>query len=480
MYFRNFDVDDPSADTAPIDTDDLPTVKVGNDNNGNVDGTTATRAGTLIVPATGQPNPYDCVAFTNGVSCETDSNGVAKVDYKLTMQPGDNFSVVASPDETYVNSLVPAADGINLKDANNIRTPVTTTQANECGAESEGNKACRSEMLTVWRRLHIEVDSMSNAVGNNVSGTFPSGFKVSTGYPVIPIPVSLEVNRFQNGRLATGGRSLEIFENSPNSISVTNNGGAFSIVAGPPYTIYDDDDFNVNNNTSIDPLDGDEGEDIPLLNQNFLNDNDIVPLDLSTINTNALAVAYVRPKYDLSGANDETTFIANISANTGSAIRNAFQFDNVADDTNTDFWTIYLLSGYQHVLAEDGDPSSEATAGDLVAGITDQQNGQGSIIFLEPLSVGECLGTVIACAIATSKIHEVGHLLNADHTEGGVMDNLTVNYSATSLNKLGKFYIPSLFRVQYELFKTTSGDGKFSWFCCGFLNDASCIRAAGK
>ncbi|QYO63802.1 hypothetical protein [Leptolyngbya sp. 7M] len=93
IYFRNFDVDDPSADTAPIDSNDSPTVKSGNDNNGNVDGTAATKAGVLHVPASGQPNPYSCQAFSNanasGVSCETDANGVAIVEYSVGTGFGD-------------------------------------------------------------------------------------------------------------------------------------------------------------------------------------------------------------------------------------------------------------------------------------------------------------------------------------------------------------------------------------------------------
>ena len=111
IYFRNFDVDDPSADVAPIDINDTTTLMVGNDNNGNVDGTVATRGGVLVVPAAGQPNPYDCQPFSNtnasGVSCITDVNGLTKVDFTVTMQPGDNFAVVAGPDETYVSRSFP-------------------------------------------------------------------------------------------------------------------------------------------------------------------------------------------------------------------------------------------------------------------------------------------------------------------------------------------------------------------------------------
>lgn len=183
IYFRNFDVDDPSADVAPIDTNDTATVKLGNDNNGNVDGTTATRAGQFVVPPAGQPNPYNCQTFSNasasGVSCETDASGTAKVDFIVTQQPGDNFEVVADPDETYVSSLIPDADVINLKDATNIQTPVTTTASNGCANSTV--TACRADMLTVWRRLHIEVDSMGPANANYERGEVDKKTKIGPG-----------------------------------------------------------------------------------------------------------------------------------------------------------------------------------------------------------------------------------------------------------------------------------------------------------
>lgn len=166
IYFRNFDVDDPSANTAPIDVE--LTRNAGNDNNGNIDGTTATRAGLLIIPSAGQPNPYSCQAFSNsnasGVSCLTDANGVAIVDFQTTMQPGDNFSVVAGPDETYVSGLALAGNGVDLNDTNNNEIPATSA-TNECSAAM--NRACRTDMLTVWRRLHLEIDSMGNVGSDN-------------------------------------------------------------------------------------------------------------------------------------------------------------------------------------------------------------------------------------------------------------------------------------------------------------------------
>jgi hypothetical protein len=429
IYFRNFDLDDPSASSAPIDDETSPT---GNDNRGDVDDMMNTKAGLLTIP---NPNPNDCQPFTGGVSCLTDTNGVATVDFTTTKQPGDNFTVVASANQTYLTELMIAIDGINLKDSNNVQTPVTISSSNNACATSSV-RACRADMLTVWRRLHIEVDSMSNAINNNVSGNFPTDKKVGQGNPILQLDAnsSLQTNRFENGRLFTDGKSYQIRENTSNTIKIFNNQGVFQISQDQPYTIYDDDDFNSNDGTGLRPLIGDEGEDILPLERDFLKDSDIFPTDLTTTDSNALAPAYIRPKYSLTGSGSETVFLANIAADTGQAIRAAFQFFNVDTEDSTNFWTAYLLSGYQYTVDTDSDPITEAV--ELQVGVTDAQNGQGSIVFFESLNPRECFVGGVGCDIHATKVHEIGHLLNADHGEGGLMDSLSINFSATSLTAI--------------------------------------------
>lgn len=166
IYFRNFDFDDPSANSAPLDPEN--TTNAGDDNKGNVDGTTATRAGQFSLPS---PNPKDCQITSYGAKCFTNSLGEAAIDFTLTMQPGDNFAVAASTDENYLAGLTLAADGVNLKDTSNNQTPATTSNNAFACANSTVN-ACRTDMLTVWRRLHIEYDLMANVSGNDETGQF--------------------------------------------------------------------------------------------------------------------------------------------------------------------------------------------------------------------------------------------------------------------------------------------------------------------
>jgi hypothetical protein len=112
VYFRAFDADDPSSDESPVDGNDA-SGPAGGDNKG---------AGHALSAA----------------SAQTDASGCASVEFTVSMQPGDNFKMFASLDGPALNSL---------------------TQ-DEADAGSAPSGITQSEMLTVWRRLWLERDSM--------------------------------------------------------------------------------------------------------------------------------------------------------------------------------------------------------------------------------------------------------------------------------------------------------------------------------
>lgn len=422
IYFRNFDVDDPSADTAPIDASDSPTITTGNDNNGNVDGTTATRAGLLIVPPTGQPNPYSCQTFSNsnatGVSCLTDGTGAAIVDFQTTMQPGDNFSVVAGPDETYVSGLVLAANGIDLKDTNNTEIPVTTSATNECSAVM--NRACRTDMLTVWRRLHMEVDSMGKVgMSNNVHGTIAqvgsTSCLVEQLEPPTPVPDSspspcptpapspcevnagffvqtndpLETARFENGRIKIGAYSFRIRTNDATSVILYGvPQHSQSIRPGSTFVLYDDDDYN--NDDGIN-LDGDELENVVKLPNSFTYVLSEDGTHADGRPKNLFGDAYIRPEYqwaETSGYNQANLqFELNVEEGPQYATllqvlsRNRDSESKEADD----FWITYTLVGYQGPKSADFDGSS-ANGADYEQGLL----GVSPIQFFDRSQIGAC------------------------------------------------------------------------------------------
>jgi hypothetical protein len=354
IYFRNFDADDPSADAAPIDTNDTFSVKAGNDNRGNVDGTVATKAGVLIAPPTGEPNPYSCQPFSNtfasGVSCLTDAAGLTKVDFTVTMQPGDNFAVAAGADEDYISSLVPAADGINLKDANNIRTPAAINGANACAATSL--QACRADMLTVWRRLHIEVDSMGNVTDNKATGTITGASSTTSGTRIVVNPAPDENYRFEPGTIFIDQvGTYAVKDNVENEVII----GALlspSLLVGKSFVLVDDDDFE-----NDDPTDnGDDMDDVSETSATFYK---MQPSDSNK--ENVFAQVYIMPVYDGGGASENNNtgiqFIQNLSENLLIQQLNIGRNSGSAESDN--FWISYVQIAYQPGTDTDRDPDTD-------------------------------------------------------------------------------------------------------------------------
>jgi hypothetical protein len=124
VYFRSIDVDDPSSNKVPLDDE-----KKAQDNRG----TAPARNGRLTI--------------TSSTPVLTNGKGLAKNTLTVTMFAGDNFRVVAGTDKAYLAGLkAKQNDGKKTRIVDSANRPV--------------NSGICSELLTVWRRWHIEVDSM--------------------------------------------------------------------------------------------------------------------------------------------------------------------------------------------------------------------------------------------------------------------------------------------------------------------------------
>lgn len=418
------------------------------------------------MPPAGQPNPYSCQPFSNanasGVSCLTDTTGVAKVDFTVTMQPGDNFTVVASPNESYVSGLTSTNDGVNLKDGNNLQTPATASGfggKNQCSNTSL--EACRTTMLTVWRRLHIEVDSMGDVGNSNRAiGTIASIAQTTCPTPpgtcvvstVYVISGTLDEGRFQGGRIQIGSQSFRVSANGFNSsvgshiiILDGNPSGSQAVSVPVNFTIYDDDDFNDNDGTN---MTGDSGENVTPPPHSLVENTDTpCPDSQSANNCNVFAPAYVKPFYDL--ASSEVPFALNVNVSTVTAdplpaeIQAHFQFANINTEADSSFWTTYLNGAYQHDERRDGDGDQPIGGVNLgpVLGIVDALNGQGALIYMELTRPTE-LGVVGTNRVSRdfTVAHELGHLFYGVHQDGGLMATSMTRssgtFSAQTLNKI--------------------------------------------
>lgn len=347
VYFKNFDLDDPSTDAAPVDSNGVQ----GNDNRGGRDSQgnwTQDSAG--IFDLTGS-----CISDQNGISCLTDANGTATIEFSPTMQPGDNFAVAASLNAGYLSGII--VNGIGLTDSTS--GPISQT------TYVPPARAKRTEMLTVWRKLHIEVDTMENVgSGNNITGTVtavgqtacprpPTSCVINTGF-FVNTTQALEMQRFNNGRINVNGTGFSVLTNDGTSVTLNGNPqGSTTVPLGSTFTLYDDDDYNADDAAN---LNGDDGEAIIRLSNSFihLSDGATVPGD------NSYGIAYIMPEYQWAGPYNQANIVfdLNVHANNTNLdeLTAALTVNrNSKDDERDDFWVAYFLVGYQGNENEDAD-----------------------------------------------------------------------------------------------------------------------------
>lgn len=451
INFKTFDLDDPSAASTPIDT----TGSSGNDNNGTVTG--GTRAGLL--------SGNGCATSTDRLKdCSSDSNGIYEATLKLTIQPGDNFAVAASLTDTYLSNITfNGTDGTKLVDGANKLIPISSE------ANSDSVPAVRTSMLTVWRKVHFEGDSMQNVTGNSVTGTVTDTKKVSNGTQTLNLSVmNLEPDRFDGGTMTiTHGTITRTFKvlsvtydttttpptivthaNTASAVTFSNNAGAFNVVNGDSFTLYDDDDFNDNEGTT---LRGDEGEVMPAPDTSMTSliyPTDNPCSDVLTSYCNVFASAYTKPIYDLPNATTKVPFVLNLPMSvditqTGAIpaeVQAAFRFDNSTLSDMDQFWAVYFTSAYQIDERFDGDPNGSQN----VLGITDSLvgSGQGCLLFLENTRVREGGSRWNTGALSRNytMAHELGHKFGGIHTDLGLMAQSSTRtsgiFSDITLNRM--------------------------------------------
>jgi hypothetical protein len=253
LYVRPFDIDDPSADPSldPNDTgvfvgpnclngvctytgatsltgQKLATYDAHSDNRNTARATSP--AGLLIDPqGVLQPDPLGIIKlhFTPPYFSKT-------LNLQVSRQPGDSHQVVVSPNYQHLARL----ENLDQRDSLEIVDPIIAvdpTSSPQAPVRLPG--AYASPLLTVWRLLHLEVDSMvapslvapGIALGNVITGEFTvmQGLATSAsgfGYPlnVLPAPrdpakplddgspnyEDADGGRFQEGSVFLGGTGV--------------------------------------------------------------------------------------------------------------------------------------------------------------------------------------------------------------------------------------------------------------------------------
>ncbi len=396
IYWDSLDIDDPSSDTAPVD----PNGAAGNDNRGNF--------GAAPGAPDGDDGHLDGENASGIATSTTYSNGIAVVRFQVTMQPGDNFTVRAST----------SSDFSTYED---------------------------SAPITVWRKLHVEIDSMGAPSGTTETGNITNvNYDTGTNTSQVTVDIVLDDGgywstggRFENGVLTAGGNNYTVMSNTSSVLTVQGN---------PP------------NGVSFQ-----------------LVDDDVVPTDVGEPDVGDMVRAYARafilPVFDTGEDTNNVPFDLNTEMSEISGQINAGKGTPMSTG---DYWTVAVQGAFQTSkedpsLGGDNDPDNEGTwrgvADSYAEGVLICQESirdwiqapvaKGGGGGVDPDNTGELPRRPRRQEIL---VHEVGHILSLSHADGavtaadpfgGVMlasnaPRQSSNFTQRSLNKLRSIAKPGI------------------------------------
>ena len=484
LYLRSFDVDDPTAATNAVDNE-----STDDDNRG----TTPARAGQF----TGQSSGLLALTFAANVR-ETNA------EFQVTMQPGDNFRVAVNADSNFLLRLE------NRDTTQHVGSTEAVMNANKqriCHPNVSGAPADRelrlstnyaSEVLTVWRFLHVEVDSMAAVTNNEVSGSITAIHGAGSSATNLVLNVNLRTGltpndlsanlssgndngRFENGRIEIGANqvvTLNIMGNGDNVVrepvgfnipaeitsgGITTSVGQVVALAGQVFTVssslgtnyYAGASLNVaggvfaiaTNNATTVTVSGT----LILLFVLWDDDSALLPTTAPLgVLSQAMGRAYISILNDGGGvqANNETTnsFRANLTGT--SMASDELSFNRQSSGTNA-FWVVYLLMSHQYETASDSDLENEFGTGGVAWSITSNTNvapgGSGTQAFVETVRDRVAYGATTGL-LDRVVAHEIGHQMGLGHWDigepgvaGAVADNLMLR-TVQSLSNNNAFY----------------------------------------
>jgi hypothetical protein len=323
VLFRSYDMDDPSSNAGPVDPD------TGGANSGGDNRGTNPNGIMSLINQTGT---------TNSIGAVSNASGVAEADLWTTMNPGDNFKVAAAGFTSILDGLT--IDGTTLNENGTSPLPV--------------DRAASSDLLTVWRKINLEVDNMTRSLTNREQGVVTTASHVS-GQTVMNLSVSIENGRFVPGRIVFGTQSYAVYSNTSTQV-IVNQVINLNKVVGKSFTVYDDDDYDGDNN----PDSGDENDTETLIGSL----NAFSKMQTSdSVSSNLFVQAYIMPVYNGGG---NSTFNGSAPAALNVAFNATAVSNQLAAGTSPgvgrnssgsdEFWVGYIQVAYQGDSLKDLDP----------------------------------------------------------------------------------------------------------------------------
>lgn len=414
VYLKVFDVDDPSqvSDDQVLD----PNGAAGDDN--------------MHAVGLGDNWGHFIPQAAKKITVNLDSSGEATVQFKVNQQPGNNYRVAVAIKDADLNMLqVSSPGGQGFVTANHNAV--------------SGFSGAITPMLTVWRTLYIETDSMAapttprdspdrvDAVGDHWGWDPYMGQNRAQLFLAGSLP---EGNNFyQRGRLKAGGAEYKIIESGSNSVTLSGSMQSFPSGFIGPVEIFDDDD-----------------RDLPG-----------PPLPKTGLITQGLKDIYKRAYIDVRERTQNpnktipfklyTSVVYPLLAD--SSLNDAIDTDG--DDTGA-FWNHYVIASYQPHKSKANDPSGAVTEG---ATMPTGYGPRYSVIFVETIRDAEAGISDLNIGRFNTRLdeivaHEIGHVPNdpgsflpdslggLSHPETGLMGDGAPqhHFSAESLKRLRQVY----------------------------------------
>lgn len=458
VYFKSFDVDDPTLENSKIA--EMDNESQAEDNIGFLE-----KSGGKL---------------KSGYLTGQDKDGILKVDFiesteqlefEVSLQPGDNFRVVSAFDREFLKTLENDDSKLNSNSSEVIRNndkqrivDPAVLDANPDDAEKAEVRLAEnyaSKTLTVWRFMYAEVDKMG-PIGKDVMFSKIVSYELnspSVGQTKIFIEDNIIkkleedgvtkptmssdpdaghkhvgiINAFQDGEFKVLNQTFKILENSANEAGYIFSGAA-------DYVVIDG---------LLSGLDGYEGKVCGLKFDDEQKWGFKAGDPMPDLNPDMCVLERIfRPTYTVIdfetlkkyNPRKETRFIRNTNADDFEEIKSNYLFDNINLAKDPEFWCFYVNTCYAGATAEDGDPNEGEKT---ITGIADDEK-LGINIFMEGLLEFNNLSWTnrdkYLCTVPVNQngkggsgkgdviAHEIAHLFGAVHEIDKAIMDITANY----------------------------------------------------
>jgi len=414
VYVKSFDVDDSTDEAFDVEIDPVTQLVTGAviDTNGKKGDDNLTDY--LSTDKKGQFWDNTTAAWGENTSnAIIDANGKATFDFRVGMQPGNNYRVVASLTDEAMYADVQSDNPAVVKYLGPDPAQIVSAPA--------------SPLLTVWRKLWVENDSMK-AFTAYTDGNLKNDMSWDLGSPVIinsntsgPTEAVFGISRvtdyssftnLENGSLIVGGHTHSVVDTSDvdfQSSLVFTAPFTGNVPNGSIFRLYDDDDFGL------------AGPALPRANL-----------------INEVINAVYRPAFikveDAKVFNLDTDldFLVHRSVNGGLVpVGDEYWTDHKDITDKNQCWAAQVIAAYQDKYSNDGDPLGES----LSEGLTPGNKRDFCVVYVETIRdefdplirVGFSNAlALVELGISLNVAHEIAHMpgtasKDTHHAEEGIM-----------------------------------------------------------